>query len=73
MIGSILLGVGCFALGGMVGFFGGMVVVAHSIANNTRGVRDTVEKAIAKSKGYDRAERAMKAMLAELKAKKGES
>jgi hypothetical protein len=39
--------------------------------NNTKGMRDTVKEAIAKSEGMDRAERAMETMLAELKAKKG--
>jgi len=71
MTGSILLGVGCFALGGLVGFFGCMVVLMHAIVNNTRGVRDTVKQAIAKSEGMDRAERAMQSMLDEIKAKKG--
>jgi len=70
MTGSILLGVGCFALGAVVGFYGCLVVTAHAIAHNTRGVRDTVEKAIKTSKGHDRAERAMQSMLDELKAKK---
>jgi hypothetical protein len=49
MIGSILLGVGCFALGGLVGFFVGMAVVAHSVANNVKGARDLMKKHIAES------------------------
>jgi hypothetical protein len=71
MTGSILLGVGCFALGGLVGAFGWMVVLVHAIVNNTRGARDRVKKAIAESEGMDRADRAMQSMLDELKAKKG--
>jgi hypothetical protein len=70
MTGSILLGVGCFALGGLVGAFGCMVVLAHSVAHNVKGVRDTLKKTIAKAEGIDRAERAMQSMLDELKAKK---
>jgi hypothetical protein len=70
MTGTILLGVGCFALGGLVGFLGGMAVVAHSVANNVKGARDLMKKHIAKSKGMDRADRAMQSMLDELKAKK---
>jgi hypothetical protein len=72
MIGSILLGVGCFALGGLVGFFVGMAVVAHAVANNVKGARDLMKKHIAEFEKLERAERAMGAMLAELKAKKGE-
>ena len=71
MTGSILLGVGCFALGGLVGALAWMVVLVHAIVNNTRGVRDRVKKAIAESEGMDRADRAMQSMLDELKAKKG--
>ena len=73
MTGSILLGVGCFALGGLVGAFACMVLLVHAIVNNTKGMRDTVKQAIAKSEGMDRAERAMQSMqsmLDELKAKK---
>ena len=70
MTGSILLGVGCFALGGLVGAFGCMVVLTHAIVNNTKGIRDTVKQAITKSEGMDRADRAMQSMLDELKAKK---
>ncbi len=70
MTGSILLGVGCFALGGLVGFFGCMVVLVHAIVHNTKGMRDMVKKAIAESEGMDRADRAMQSMLDELKAKK---
>lgn len=72
MMGLILLGVGCFALGGLVGFFGGMAVVAHSVANNVKGARDLMKKHIAESENLDRAERAMESMLAELRAGKGE-
>ncbi len=72
MTGTILLGVGCFALGGLVGAFGCMVVLVHAIVNNTKGMRDTVKKAIAKSEGMDRADRAMQSMIDELKAKKVE-
>jgi len=71
MTGSILLGLGCFALGGLVGAFGCMVLLVHAIVNNTKGMRDTVKKAISESEGMDRADRAMQSMLAELKAKKG--
>jgi hypothetical protein len=73
MTGSILLGVGCFALGGLVGAFGCMVLVVHAIVNNTRGARDRVKKAIAESEGVDRADRAMQSILDELKAKKVQS
>lgn len=72
MIGSILLGVGCFALGGLVGFFGAVAAFAHAIAHNTKGMRDTVKRNIAEAEKLDRAERAMESMLAELKAGKGE-
>jgi hypothetical protein len=65
------IGIGeTLALGGLVGAFGCMVVLVHAIVNNTRGARDTVKQAIAKSEGLDRADRAMQAMLDELKAKK---
>ena len=70
MTGTILLGVGCFALGGLVGAFGCMVVLVRAIVNNTKGMRDMIKKAIAKSEGMDRADRAMQSMLDELKAKK---
>lgn len=72
MMGSILLGVGFFALGVVIGFFFGMAVVAHSVANNVKGARDLMKKHIAESEKLDRAERAMESMLAELKAKQEE-
>lgn len=71
MMGSILLGVGCFALGGLVGFFGGIAATAHGIAHNTKGMRDTMKRNIAEAEKLDRAERAMESMLSELKAGKG--
>ena len=70
MICSILLGVGCFALGGLVGFYGAIASIAHCIGHNTKGLRDKLKKDIARAEDMDRAERAMEAMLAELKAKK---
>jgi hypothetical protein len=73
MTGTILLGVGCFALGGLVGFYSALILLAHSVAHNIKGVRDTLKKSIAKAEGMDRAERAMQAMLDELKAKKVQS
>jgi hypothetical protein len=71
MTGTILLGVGCFALGGLVGFYSALLVLAHSVAHNVKGIRDMLKKAIAKAEGMDRAERVMQSMLDELKAKKG--
>jgi hypothetical protein len=73
MTGSILLGVGCFALGGLAGFYSALLVLAYSVANNVKGIRDTLKNNIAKAEGMDRAERAMGAMLAEPKAKKDQS
>lgn len=67
MMGLVLFGIGCFALGGLLGFFVGLAMVAYGIAHNKKGVRDTVERAIAKSKELDRVERTMEAMLAKLK------
>jgi hypothetical protein len=72
MTGSILLGVGCFALGGLVGFYSALLVLSHSVAHNVKGIRDMLKKAIAKAEGVDRTDRAMESMLAELKAKKVE-
>ena len=73
MTGSILLGVGCFALGGLVGFYSSLIVLAHSVAHNVKGVRDMLKKTIAKAEGMDRADRAMQSMLDEIKAKKVQS
>lgn len=73
MMGSILLGVGCFALGGLVGFYGAIASIAHCIGHNTKGLRDKLKKDIARAESLDRTERAMESMLAELRAKKGES
>ena len=64
MIGSILLGVGCFAFGGMVGFFGAQAAISYAALHNTNGFRDTLKKNIAKAEDMDRAERAMESMLA---------
>lgn len=72
MTGSILLCIRGFALGGLVGFFGCMVVTAHAVAHNTKGMRDTMRRNIAEAEKLDRAERVMESMLSELKAGKGE-
>jgi len=72
MMGLILLGVGCFALGGLVGFFGAVAAFAHAIAHNTKGFRDKLKKDVARAESLDRAERTMEKMLAELKSGKGE-